>query len=257
MNLDYPEWAKPTEWSQHTLDVLTAVGTVGAVIVALLLAAGTGLARSVRERRCRPRLSLAHDPSMDVSLEKVRVRVAQKGLIPPVEEQYPALYLRLAVSNAVGRQAAEGVEVLLTELEPLRPSEVISVSDWDSTHRFNVGQLGWTHAAPAELRLGPGARRTVDLGYVVDHSDLGTSFHLGLTVIPESRVDQLPAGRYRVRLALVSANSNARFYELELYHRGTWMAGEPEDPPAIVTGPQPTTASSRAAPSAQALRRDL
>jgi hypothetical protein len=176
-----PDWADPFEWSEHTLRVLTAIGTVGAVIVALVLTVGAGAVRALRERRRRPDLSITHDRERDVSRETARVRVqSQQGL---EEVRRDAVYLRLAVTNETGKHAAEGVEVLVAELEPLQPSEAIDPVHWDDNVRFNVGQLGWTHAEPFGLRLGPGARRTVDLGYVVDDPELGTTFALGLTIV--------------------------------------------------------------------------
>lgn len=85
----------------------------------------------------------------------------------------------------------------------------------------------------------------MDLGYVVDDPELGTRFALGLTIVPESRIDLLPAGDYRLRLALVCANADARYYELRLYYRGAWMADLPtQDLPEITDGPRLVAASS-------------
>jgi hypothetical protein len=51
----------PLDWSDHTLDVLTALGTAGAVVVAVSVALLGWIIRAVRERRRAPQLAVTYD----------------------------------------------------------------------------------------------------------------------------------------------------------------------------------------------------
>ncbi len=80
--------------------------------------------------------------------------------------------------------------------------------------------LSWTHADPPDLTIGPGAMRTVDLGRIEGDND--PYFTLGLPVIPASRIDRMPAGRYLLTLLLVGHNFDASGWELDLDYDGEW-----------------------------------
>jgi hypothetical protein len=90
-------WWNPWDWSKHTLDVLVALGTTFAVMVAL----GIALVTSVFRRRHRPSVGLTHDPDSDRTVEAWSHRLAGMG--------DRAAFVRLGVSNAPGRHAAEDV----------------------------------------------------------------------------------------------------------------------------------------------------
>jgi hypothetical protein len=154
-----PAVLNPWDWSPHTIDVVTAVGTAGAVIVAVGVTTLSSTWRAIRAWMKAPRLSLQHDPATDVAQDAV----GEQGTIT----SSPALYVRLGVSNAPKRHAAQGVEVLLEKVEPVWPAEGVSMEEWvHATVRHNLGPLGWTHIEPRELVVGPGVRRTVDLGFL-------------------------------------------------------------------------------------------
>src|SRR6266571_1391594 len=78
---------------------LVAIGTVGAVIVAVALQ----LVLWWREKRRRPALTLAFDQHMKAD-EKYQMSDA------------PATFLRLAVANAPGKDTAREVEILVLEI---------------------------------------------------------------------------------------------------------------------------------------------
>lgn len=239
---DALHWAKPWEWSEHTLTVLTALGTVGAVIVALVLA----LARWVFETGNRPKLTFTHDPANDVSREDVAMPVffgTQRATT-----NTPAAFLRLGVSNQSGRHAASGVEVLVVRIEASEQQQVSGMpSTWEAGQQpgeerkvwkgpvSNLGLLGWTHVEPPELTIGPGIRRTVDLGWKLSETP---EFTLAVSPPPRSGSHALTPGTYRITLAVGGANADARHYALTLWFDGRWKPDQAmSDHVAITDGP--------------------
>jgi hypothetical protein len=210
----------PWHWSSHTLEVLIAVGTVGAVIVAVLGGLLRRLLGWVYDLFARPRLKLVFDPKTDLAIETVRV--VRDGS----EERFPAAFMRLRISNSSGARAADGVEVLLAEVEPLTPSPNIDPAGWRPEVIRSYGALGWTHTTQPDLTIGPGATRLVDLGYVVDHPE-DISFHMALQVQPESGVQNLAPGHYRIRLSVVARNVKHRRWVFEVSYDGVWISGSP------------------------------
>jgi hypothetical protein len=173
------------DWTPHTLAVLAALGTVGAVVIAVLGGLLHRFLAWMGLRRSRPSVSLSFDPQHDLGREAV-----QLGGEEPL---YPALYARIRVENEPGRRAATGVEVIPSEIVPLDPSPNIDAKDWRRDTIRSFGPLGWTHTDPPALTLGPGAVRTVDLGLVIDAPG-ETTFRLGLKVQPASGLQNLPPG---------------------------------------------------------------
>ncbi len=110
------------DWSQHTLEFWTAFGTVGAVVVAVLGGLIRSTWRAWSARRKRPAVTLDYEPETDLQLEAV--------ISAPGARERPAAYARLRVINTLGRQAAEGVQVLLTSLEPLEKAAKIADDKW-------------------------------------------------------------------------------------------------------------------------------
>lgn len=211
------------DWSQHTLEFWTAVGTVGAVLVAVLGSLVRSVWRARSERRKRPAVTLAYQPETDLQLEAL--------VSSNLAAARPAAYARLRVVNKLGRHAAEGVQVLLTCLQPLDKADAIPPERWRDQTTWNVGSLGWTHADPPDLTIGPGAMRTVDLGRIEGSSD--PYFTLGLPdqQRPASRVDRMPAGRYLLTLLVVGHNFDATAWEVDLTYDGQWVphSSEPRD----------------------------
>jgi hypothetical protein len=130
---------------------LIAVGTIGAVFAAV----GLQLVLWWREKQRRPELALAFDEHKTA------------------EEKYQptdtlATFLRLAVSNAPGKDTARDVEIIVLEIEEFAISP--AGSGGQSVWLANPA-LGWTHAFDSELRyqlprtsIPPGATRYVDVG---------------------------------------------------------------------------------------------
>jgi hypothetical protein len=200
----------PWSWSDHTLRVLTALGTTGAVIALVVVETAKGSVRTWRDHRKRPLLSLTHEPDVDIGRE---VTVGGPGQDPG---HRTTAYVRLGVENAAGRRAASAVEVTVKRVEQLEGDHD------DRLPTYNMGPLGWTHRDPLLNKLGPGVRRTVVLGALVAS---GTRFHVGLDIAPpHTGVDLLGPGTYRFTLTVSGADVDARDWTVELWHDGSLTA---------------------------------
>jgi hypothetical protein len=198
----------PWSWSEHTLRVLTALATAGAVIALVVLELTKGLGGRLREWRTRPELTLSHDPQVDIARE-----AGPHPQQPPTSGHVQMAYVRVAVANAAGRRAASGVEVIVKRVEQLG-----GTTD-DRLPSHNMGPLAWTHRDPALNQLGPGVSRTVVLGlmYVGD-----SRFYVGLGIPePNTRVNILGPGAYRFTLTVSALNVDAREWTVDL-----WFGGE-------------------------------
>jgi hypothetical protein len=215
-------WFQPWEWTEHSLRVLTALGTAGAVIVAIVLA----LARWVFDAGNRPRLILTHDPTTDQAEETAGVPMfgfPGQTMTTPATMNTPAAYLRLGVSNKRGRRAASGVEVLVVRVEALEQDQIGEKKTVWEGPVSNLGLLGWTHIDPPGLTIGPGIRRTVDLGrQLTEHP----YFTLGVVPPPRGEKQKLTPGTYRLTLAAGGANTDAQHYALTLWFDGRWKMSE-------------------------------
>jgi hypothetical protein len=206
--LAWPDLFDPWSWSRHTLGVLTALGTAGAVIALVVVETTKGIFRRTRERRTRPLLSVSHDAKVDITREE--------GPHPQNANDLRQIgYVRLGISNAGGRRAAVAVEVTIKRLEQLHgePNPKLPA--------HNVGPLGWTHRAPPFGQFAPGVRRTVALG-----AQWADDERIWLGVIPEpnSRVHIIGAGSHRITLTVSAANVDAEDWMLTLWHDGKLTA---------------------------------
>jgi hypothetical protein len=253
-------WAQAWEWTEHTLRVLTALGTAGAVIVAV----GLALARWVFGIGKRPMLTLSHNPATDVSREQVGIPMLFAGEEATINT--PAGYLRLGVANGRRRHAASGVEVLVIRVEAIVQLEVSGrPTIWEGASGKErepwkgpapkLGRLAWTHVDPPELTIGPGIRKTVDLGYAVTEIP---QLRLAVSPPPLNRSHALTPGTYRLTLAVGGANADAQHYTLTLWFDGDWEADKPvADHMALRERPYPRETSNVSAPGRSAHPRPL
>jgi hypothetical protein len=163
---------------------LTAIGTLLAVIVAVGLQGFLWF----RERRRTPKLALNFDAHYFTR------EVAPDG------SGFP--YLRLAVSNGVGRRAATDAKILVLRVDEIGGGGV---------QRWLVNPaLAWAHSIPQSSRLAipAGATRYIDLGFWFDRSP---PIKLTLCVVPQPNTgrNMLPAGRYEIELAATMTNGDA------------------------------------------------
>jgi hypothetical protein len=212
----------PWSWSEHTLRVLTALGTTGAVIALVVVETTKGSLRRWREWRMRPDLRLTHDPDIDIGREVTVLGRAPKA----------TAYVRIGVENAGGRRAAPAVEVTVKRVDQLDGEP----NDRLPTH--NMGPLSWTHRDPLLNQLGRGVKRTVVLGALLAG---GTRFHVGLGISPPFRgVDLLGPGTYRFTLTVSAENVDARDWTVGLWHDGELAAASQfHDHVKITEAPQP------------------
>jgi hypothetical protein len=184
--------------SSEVRDWLTAIGTVGAVIVAV--ASAWWVERRAHARR--PKLSLAFDRESGVHTETVT------ALHPDgtPAAHWPAAHLRFEVTNARGKDAADDVEVLLT---------AVRIVEHDLVRVIEISFPGfqWTHHQTTRLMIPPGVTRSVDICRVHENAPVGSGYggQLELAVLPEpgDGRHKLAPGKYELVLALAARNADA------------------------------------------------
>jgi hypothetical protein len=233
--------AQPSTWDQIR-DWLIAVGTVGAVIVALGLAWWSDR----KARRRRPLLSLGFAVSTGVVNELVTytsdvTMTGADGLPYTRTANFgtgPAAYVRFDVRNARGRDAAEDVEVLLSRIE--RPSSTSETA----TVEISFPPFGWTHLQDTKLTMPPGITRSVDIGWLQGNppKDLGFDpdvLELLVRPAPGNGRNLLPPGTYELYLSVAARNADAVDYVARISFSD---APNPHDPSArinVVDPPRP------------------
>lgn len=189
--------------------VVAALGTVGAVVYALYR-------DLILANRRRPRLDLLFDPTGVA--DQVIVGTAGGGT---------AAYVRLRVANEKGKDSADEVQVIVTDVRPQDGSQ----------EPTPVGlPLVWVGSLPpvTEASVHPGVERYIDLTHAnwpapadelaVAEKYTGTT-PLELDVYPKPAGGQhiLFAGKYAVRLEIVARNADATAYEIALEWDGVWL----------------------------------
>jgi hypothetical protein len=184
---------------------LTAIGTVGAVIVALYLG-------FFRDRRHHPVLRL----------DSGVVQVLNRDTQAPGSASLAIATLR--VSNRRGRDTASDVEVV-----------VQSVSVDGQLVPLAIRPLMWTQAFSSVLDIGPGSVFDVNLLRVtrmgqegarraaIGYADINAT--AGFFLPPQAELDQLPAGEYRFTLSVRGRNLDARIWTVRARFDGVWGEG--------------------------------
>jgi hypothetical protein len=182
--------------ADSTTQWLTAVGTVLAVVVAVFLQAWI----TWRTHRRQPKLTLARD---DYAYSKEANK--ERALIP---------YLRLAVTNASGKHAAEAVEVLVLRIDG-GPRGSGGVNRW-----LVNPALGWPNSLDPlpRMTIPPGTTRYIDVGYWSQSGQDGglPRWLLELAVQPRPYSDRhiLEPGEYVIELAVAARNADATKWRL-------------------------------------------
>jgi hypothetical protein len=174
---------------------LTAVGTLGAVLVALYLG-------PVRDRLRRPHLYARHD---DVHADRIVVAAED-------DESVDTAWVRIRVGNRGGRLAAEDVEVVVTWVDQFSPDVVFGP----------VGlSLPWSHGIPqtTSRTLPPGVEWHVDVARIRRSSPEG---QLGLELMTVPNTRELGRGTFEVRIAVTARNADASHYRFGLTFDGVW-----------------------------------
>jgi hypothetical protein len=196
-----------------TPDWLTAVGTVGATVVALFLAAQSWL----RALFLRPRLQIevsASPPFLDTTKTDSGDRVH---------------YYRLSVENKSGT-IAEGVHIFVDAIDKCENGS------YAPAPRFRPMFLRWTHIGNITMpALWKDMPRFCDLLHITNPTqkqnhgetlpDVPT--HLGvlaldLEVKPNSMGHLLEPGAYRLKLKIAAANYRPREVAIAIEYDGMW-----------------------------------
>jgi hypothetical protein len=193
---------------------LIAVGTIGAVVVALYVGV-------IRPRLRRPSLSLGFD-----GVDEEDAVIVQSAA-PVKTWQQPTIdtaYLRLRVCNRESRDTAEDVEVLVERVRELaprvgnQPSPSPALGNWP---------LPWSLSDPTTTRLNipPGVERHVDLAHVYrDEPATRGAGPLILDIRPEPVMERhhLDFGKTEIRLVISARNADSRRYVVVVAFDGRW-----------------------------------
>lgn len=181
---------------------LTAIGTVGAVVVALYLG-------PLRDRRRRPELHL----------QAGVVQVLNRDTQAPGSASLAVATLR--VSNRRGRDTASDVEVV-----------VQSVSADGQLLPLAIRPLMWSQAFSGVLDIGPGSVFDVNLLRVTRMGEEGAkraaigyadiNANAGFFLPSRAELDQLSAGSYHFTLSVRGRNLDARIWTVEASFDGVW-----------------------------------
>ena len=171
--------------------VAVAIGTIGAVAYALFR-------DLVVTPRRRPKLELRFD------------RSGNDQIIVETEEGSEAAYVRLRVANRGGRDTADDVVVMVTELRQLEDSE---------TRPIGL-PLAWSGSRPplTVASVHPGSERHVDLL----HFSEAAPVQLDLTPKPTGSRGVLEAGEYEISVEVRARNADAICYVIPVSWDGEW-----------------------------------
>jgi hypothetical protein len=190
--------------------VAVAIGTIGAVLYALFRDL------FVTPRR-RPKLDLRFD------------RTGNDQVIVPTAGGVDAAHVRLRVANREGRDTADDVVVMVTEVQRLDDSETSTAEatpvglplTWSgSTSRLTVASVH------------PGSERHIDLLHIDwparDEIEIARKWsepapiHLALTPKPPGGQDNLDAGFYEIAVEVRARNADAIRYAIPVSWDGKW-----------------------------------
>jgi hypothetical protein len=209
-----------TEW-------LTAIGTIGAVVVALFIA--------IFHERLR---TLLWHPTLVISHEN---HPPDANLIPVKNEETGDMaecyYFRLRVYNE-GSTSAEMVEVFVEEIHRQRADGTFEL--WQDFIPLN---LVWSHYNQAYFpRIPPHIYKHCDLGHIIEPSRRDrfpsevhprsnisqdkTMMCLGLITLPRSGSYLLVPGVYHLEVVAVAANADIVRRTVELKLTGNWYPDE-------------------------------
>ncbi len=184
---------------------LTAVGTVGAVIVALCLG-------PLRDRRRRPVLRL--HPGVVQVFNRDRQFAGSHAVAVAT----------IRVSNRRGRDAATAVQVFVQSVAVSADSVPLAIKP-----------LMWTQSRAAELDIGPGSIFDLDFLRVTRMGNEGekravlvfadTSEGAPFFLPPTAEHDQLPGGEYRFTLSVRGRNVDAIIWTVTATFDGCWGDG--------------------------------
>ncbi len=217
---------------------LTAIGTVGAVIVALVIA----LFQNRLRRWCNhPILEVSASTKLPdcVKLPYIQPAHLQFSPQPVVVQQHEttSYYLRVLVENA-SNETARNVEVYAKKLIRYRKSD----SQWEEVFDFPPMNLVWSNSPPEQgtyLRfLPPKMSKLCDVGHIIDptdRKDFEGDNNPALDLSPDEvsltfDVIQKPLhkghivkqGDYRLEIVVAADNVDAVTRKVKIFFDGKW-----------------------------------
>jgi hypothetical protein len=190
--------------------VAVAIGTIGAVAYALF-----------RDLFVTPR----RRPKLDLRFDKT----GNDQVIVATAAGFDAAYVRLRVANRNGKDTADDVVVMLTELRHVADSEITT----SETQPIGL-PLTWSGSSPSRTvaSVHPGSERHIDLLHVDwparDEIDIGRNWseavplQLDLTPTPTGGRDVLPSGTYEISVEVRARNADAIRYAIPVFWDGKW-----------------------------------
>jgi hypothetical protein len=199
----------PTSGAPLGMQLVQALGTFSAAVVALYIA----LRAESRESRRQPRLRLLFDADTD------DFEVA-------VGSPTPTHWIRLRVSNQTGRRSAEDVEVIIVDVLPRREASLSGFT------------LLWSNL-PESLPSGPpvlASRQTIPPG-VARHVDIlcmpapsperaedpPCSLWIQAQPAREDSRHEVLEGTTHVLLAVAARDTDAVYYDVTIEFDGSWV----------------------------------
>jgi hypothetical protein len=194
--------------------VFVAVGTIGAVAYALFR-------DLVVVPRRRPKLDLRFD------------KAGNDQVVVGTSGGFDAAYVRLRVANARGKDTADDVVVMVTEVRRLDDAE-----DAIAETRPIAHPLIWSGSSPPRAMgsVHPGSERHIDLLHVDwparDEVEIGrrwsetTPMQLDLTPKPAGGGEILKFGRYEISVEIRARNADAIRYAIPVQWDGKWSGEE-------------------------------
>jgi hypothetical protein len=197
---------RPAPSGTSFADWATAVGTVGATILALF-----GIYRAAWSRpKLRMETHLGKAPNAD---HEENMSTSNFG--PPL----PSAWIRARVISRRG--LATNAEVSIRKA---------TVQDSSGTRPINIdgSSLCWSQQEPAtaQLDIPPSLSRRIDIASVTQSPVGPTPLTLETLFKPNNRNHIVPRGRVTLDLAVASSNGPASYYTAVLEYDGTWPAGE-------------------------------
>jgi hypothetical protein len=182
---------------------LIAFGTVGATFVAVYVGV-------LRERWRRPKLTLEYGgPSHGDAV------VAQSA------DGWAGAYVRLRVTAAKRRYAAEDVEVMVLGVRELEPRETYPPASGGVA--IDGQLLGWSNTESTRMTIPSDTHRHLDLLHIVKSETASGTASTWIAVQPvyDDR-HGTKSGKFELELAVSARNANARRYRVVVHYDGGW-----------------------------------
>ncbi len=191
--------------AQAVREWLVAFGTVGATFVAVYVGV-------LREWRRRPRLALTYGGPA--------ARDAVVATVAP--SMTDAAFVRLRVTAARHKTAAEDVEVMVLRAEEIEPR----TRSQRHTNGIAIDGLllGWSNTLATRLYIPPGTYRHLDLLWVDGPSRGSKAAAVEVAVDPKP-VDQrhvVDSASFELELAVTARNADALRYRVVVNYDGEW-----------------------------------